>query len=103
MDHGGEGICALKCDEPRLKWGSQPAAVLSARQIECPLRISHGETSAEIAVAFGLSRHTVDRHIGGACAKFNVETRAQVGDRAAANSAASKILRNFISAGRRTR
>ena len=52
-------------------------AVLSARQIECLLRISRGETSAEIAVALGLSRHTVDHYIGGACAKLGAKTRAQ--------------------------
>jgi DNA-binding CsgD family transcriptional regulator len=51
--------------------------VLSARQIECLLRISRGETSAEIAGALGLSRHTVDHYIGGACAKLGAKTRAQ--------------------------
>ena len=52
-------------------------AVLSARQVECLLRISRGETSAEIAAALGLSRHTVDHYIGGACAKLGAKTRAQ--------------------------
>jgi DNA-binding CsgD family transcriptional regulator len=57
--------------------GNPAVTVLSARQIECLLRISRGETSAEIAIALGLSRHTVDHYIGGACAKLGAKTRAQ--------------------------
>lgn len=63
-------------------------AVLSARQIECLLRISRGETSAEIAAALGLSRHTVDHYIGGACAKLGAKSRAQ--------AVATAIARQFI-------
>jgi DNA-binding CsgD family transcriptional regulator len=51
-------------------------ALLSARQIECLLRISRGETSAEIAAALGLSRHTVDHYIGTACDRLGAKTRA---------------------------
>jgi DNA-binding CsgD family transcriptional regulator len=50
---------------------------LSARQLECLSRIAAGETSAEIALALGLSRRTVDHYVGTACAKLGVRNRAQ--------------------------
>jgi DNA-binding CsgD family transcriptional regulator len=40
---------------------------LSPRQLECPHRIAQGETTVEIALALGLSRHTVDHYVSAAC------------------------------------
>jgi DNA-binding CsgD family transcriptional regulator len=57
---------------------SEPTtARLSARQIECLTRIAAGETSAEIALALGVSRRTVDEYVGAACARLGVRSRSQ--------------------------
>jgi DNA-binding CsgD family transcriptional regulator len=40
-------------------------------------RIARGETTAEIAVALGHSRHTVDHYVGAACARLGARSRAQ--------------------------
>jgi DNA-binding CsgD family transcriptional regulator len=55
---------------------SNPAK-LTPRQMECLRRIAEGETTQEIAVALGLSRHTVDHYVGAACDRLNARTRAQ--------------------------
>ena len=49
---------------------------LSARQQECLRRIACGETSAEIAAALDLSRHTVNHYIDGACRRLRAKSRA---------------------------
>ena len=49
---------------------------LTARQAECLRRIAGGETSAQIAEALQLSRHTVDHYIGGACDRLGANSRA---------------------------
>ena len=50
---------------------------LSPRQIECLSRIARGETSAEIAVALGLSKRTIDHYVNSACGRLGVRNRAQ--------------------------
>lgn len=55
---------------------------LSPRQRECLLRISAGETSADIARALGLSVRTVDHYVGAACVRLEVRSRAQAVARA---------------------
>ncbi len=54
-----------------------PKPRLSARQIECLTRIAAGETSAEIALALGVSRRTVDEYVGAACTRLGVRSRSQ--------------------------
>ncbi len=48
---------------------------LTPRQVECLRRIAAGETSAQIAGALGLSRHTVDHYIGAACDRLGAKSR----------------------------
>jgi DNA-binding CsgD family transcriptional regulator len=50
---------------------------LTARQLECLTRIARGETSAEIGLALGLSKRTVDEYVGDACVRLGVKNRAQ--------------------------
>jgi DNA-binding CsgD family transcriptional regulator len=54
-----------------------PSLELSPRQLECLHRIALGETTAEIAAALGLSRHTVDHYVGAACSRLGARSRAQ--------------------------
>jgi len=49
---------------------------LTARQCECLQRIARGQTTAEIAAALNLSRHTVDHYIGAACDRLRAKSRA---------------------------
>lgn len=50
---------------------------LTPRQIQCLTRIAAGESSAQIALALGLSKRTVDEHVRDACAKLGVRKRSQ--------------------------
>ncbi len=50
---------------------------LTARQLECLERIAAGETSAEIALALGLSKRTVDHYVTHACERLGVRNRTQ--------------------------
>ena len=54
-----------------------PTLDLSPRQLECLRRIALGETTAEIAAALGLSRHTVDHYVSAACGRLGARSRAQ--------------------------
>ena len=49
----------------------------SSRQIECLNRIAAGETSAEIALALGVSRRAVDEYVGVARARLGVRSGSQ--------------------------
>ena len=64
-------------------------AHLTVRQIECLRRIAAGQTSLEFAHALGLSRHTVDHYIGGACERLQARSRA--------HAVAVAISRNLLS------
>jgi LuxR family quorum-sensing system transcriptional regulator CciR len=52
-------------------------ATLSPRQTACLTLAALGRTSPEIASVLGISRRTVDQHIGEACARLKVRTRVQ--------------------------
>jgi DNA-binding CsgD family transcriptional regulator len=53
-----------------------PIVQLSPRQVECLRRIALGQTTAEIAIALGLSPHTVNHYVDSACDKLQAKTRA---------------------------
>jgi LuxR family transcriptional regulator of spore coat protein len=48
---------------------------LTPRQLECLSRIAGGETSAEIGMALGLSKRTIDHYVLHACARLGVRNR----------------------------
>jgi DNA-binding CsgD family transcriptional regulator len=50
---------------------------LSPRQTACLTLAAQGNTSPEIASLLGISRRTVDQHIGEACGRLKVRTRVQ--------------------------
>jgi len=50
---------------------------LSPRQTACLTLAAQGKTSPEIASVLGISRRTVDQHIGEACGRLKVRTRVQ--------------------------
>ena len=62
---------------------------LSPRQAACLTLAAQGKTSPEIAIALGISRRTVDQHIGEACGRLKVRTRVQ--------AAATAVWLGFIS------
>ncbi len=53
------------------------APVLTARQIDCLTRAREGKSGADIGAILGISVHTVQEHITGACARLGVRTRVQ--------------------------
>jgi DNA-binding CsgD family transcriptional regulator len=53
------------------------AVTLTSRQVECLQRIAHGETSAAIACALGLSKRTIDHYVAHACRRLEVKNRTQ--------------------------
>lgn len=54
-----------------------PATPLTERQLECLEWAAQGKSSADIAIILGLSKRTVDEHLGTACEKLGVKTRVQ--------------------------
>ena len=76
---------------PALVDRAPPSIRLTPRQLECLTRIAAGETSAEIAVALGLSKRTVDHYVTHACARLGVRKRAQ---------AVAKVIRSRLIPGR---
>lgn len=50
---------------------------LTARQIECLAWVREGKSAGDIARILGLSRRTVEGHIGRACDAFGVRSRVQ--------------------------
>ena len=61
---------------------------LPPRQLECLRRIAAGQTTQEIALELGLSRHTVDHYVASACAKLHARSRA--------HAVAIAIARNLL-------
>jgi DNA-binding CsgD family transcriptional regulator len=51
--------------------------MLTARQLECLVWVREGKSSTDIGAILGLSPHTVDEHIAGACERLGVRTRTQ--------------------------
>ncbi len=53
------------------------ATKLTPRQLECLAMAARGETSAEIALALGVSRRTIDHYIANTCVRLGVRNRIQ--------------------------
>jgi DNA-binding CsgD family transcriptional regulator len=51
--------------------------MLTARQLECLLWVKAGKSSTDIGAILGLSAHTVNERIAGACDRLGVRTRTQ--------------------------
>lgn len=61
-----------------------PRIRLTQRQLECLRWVRHGKSSTDIGEILGLSSHTVDEHLAGACHHLGVRTRCQAVAEAAA-------------------
>jgi LuxR family transcriptional regulator, quorum-sensing system regulator BjaR1 len=66
---------AARVRRDRRAVASRPA--LSPRQLECLKWTREGKSAADIAEILGLSRYTVQEHLGQACARLGVRTRVQ--------------------------
>lgn len=62
---------------PEAAEDAEPAAELTARQIECLRWTAEGKSSWDIAQILGISPRTVDEHLDNACRKLGVKRRAQ--------------------------
>jgi DNA-binding CsgD family transcriptional regulator len=60
------------------KRGSKPpAALVTARQLECLAWVAEGKTAIEIGIILDISQRTVETHLARACETFGVHKRVQ--------------------------
>jgi DNA-binding CsgD family transcriptional regulator len=65
------------------RWGVTTEPSLSSREVEVLRFVALGKTSAQIALALGISRGTVDDHISSARRKLLVSTRREAAQKVA--------------------
>ncbi len=70
-------MMSLHIDDPAGPAAGAPAGRLTAREVEILSRIAAGESNKHIARAFGLSPHTVKRHVANILDKLDVSSRVQ--------------------------